>query len=654
MPAPYFYPRFTSEGFEFHEPTVCKRMGKDNWRILLSTLTVKQRPTPGSPPAALRNLRYDTSFLRDPLTSGITFPHRAAAVMMRMDTQCQWFTPGERRYIGDHFGYFGGEMLLYRPLPADKCQPTINLYPEQEDYVSFLVERVLTPQRMASHESQAYLHVETGGGKTIIAMALIARLQGPACVIVPTEELRKTGIETAQFMLPGLRAIAYKNETDKKRAKKGLPPLSTADADIMFLIVNTARNKPPEFYRQFKTIIYDEAHEYQSKSSRALFWLTGCIPFQIGMSATPADRYDMLDRIVMKHLGDPLFLDDVVAQRRKERGEDEDSGDKFVFPGRVLEVHYSGKEEYVMSDPEHTTVTQKIGRIVADPHRFELVAAYIEMVLNLHKTLPNPQEWGLGLDERGVERRHSVLVFAEHREYLVVLKEYLSRRISPADICIEEDPDEALAHLKEKGTYKGKVESVKDMMEKGGQHHLDSVVLRGGATELDRIGSRLSRVVLTTYAYSRRGVDLVHMTAEVLASPRRNGGMQITGRITRKSTDESLKSIHRLVVDLRDVETSLNSQADGRRKVYKDAKRQWPIWFVKNKYSDFPLPPDPDQSPVPGQPPYVPGQATHPMYAEKAKIRDTAAQEKAPPSISQLFQGPTGKKHARAGKPPQQ
>jgi hypothetical protein len=102
-------------------------------------------------------------------------------------------------------------------------------------------------------------------------------------------------------------------------------------------------------------------------------------------------------------------------------------------------------------------------------------------------------------------------------------------------------------------------------------------VLRGGVRSeyLEQVRKKGARVVLTTYGYSRRGVSLPRMTAIVLASPRRNGLMQILGRITRKGDD---MTIVRQVVDIVDVNTMYRGQFYDRKEAYK--LRDWPVSVV--------------------------------------------------------------------------
>jgi hypothetical protein len=72
------------------------------------------------------------------------------------------------------------------------------------------------------------------------------------------------------------------------------------------------------------------------------------------------------------------------------------------------------------------------------------------------------------------------------------------------------------------------------------------------------------------------------MTALVKATPRRNGGIQIAGRVLRRGSDQT---IVREIVDIVDMRTGLKSQWLDRAKDYK--KKGFPVSIVKAAWSDF-------------------------------------------------------------------
>lgn len=569
-------------------------MGK-NWTKLKRSFTIKAVPDPRAPPAALRKLRKHVCYMWDAPSDRITLPRRFAEVLAQNDPKHILFSPFEKAHrLIEPAGYFGGQPSGVRTLDLTPEDFKYTLYPYQTVYVDHVVNNRLSPQKVQAGAGQVYIQLDTGKGKTIVALALVARLKVPTCIVVPTLELQDTGVKRAKEALPSLRVVAYSNALAKKHEKKGKPAPSAANVDIMFIVINTARTKPPEFYRGFGMAILDEASEYHSPTSSAVLWNVQA-PCLVGLSATPHERPDKMDRVVSVFLGNPLALEDVIPPEEI---------DDFKFRGRVREVKYVGHPAHLGESAPGAAAIVKIGNIVMDPHRLELVAAEVDQLLHLHETLPPEEleEWGLGLDEHGVVRRHAVFVFAEHRDYLPALRDALNRRgITGDKIYIDEDDPTALP---------------------------DATILRGGATEVDRHDSIRSSVVLTTYGFSRRGISLNQMTAQVLASPRRNGMTQISGRICRLTPDPSTRSIRRIVVDIRDVKTSLTSQSSTRRMVYR--KRLWDIYSVDSSFTDFPLPADAPIPPI-GEYSTVPAgtplsQAKPPSLEKRVVVRARAAE----------------------------
>lgn len=547
-------PAFTARGLRVHLPTLRSQLGT-KWQSFLNRLTVRERPQPGAPPAALSSLRRHQCYQVE--GEYLLLPRRYGALLQKFG-----FAAG----LQEPPGTFGGQPSEIRRLPAARCQLAVALYDYQQAYVEHVLVERLGAERRRAGDAQVYVEVGTGKGKTFMALAVGAGLRVPMCFIVPTRALQADGVREANLALPELTAVAYSNELERRCRKRGEPPPSAANTDIMFCVVNTAREKPPSFFRGFGLIVLDEAHEYHSPKSSALLW-NAAAPCTVGLSATPLERPDGMDRVVVQHLGPPLPLEAVVDA--------ELIGD-IDFDGRVREVWYSGHPDYlpgaVLADgtivPATGPAICKIGRLIDDPHRLALVAAEVDRILHLHETLPPAEleEWGLGpYPGTGELRRHSVFVFAEHRRYLPAFRAALVQRLGDEfiycpDLAEEAEEQAAAAH---------------------------PVMLRGGASDEERAAARQCRVVVTTYGFSRRGISLPHMTALVKATPRRHGSTQIDGRICRRANSPALCSIRRLVVDLRDVETALASQSTQRRQRYAD--RDWPIFYLKQTYTDYPL-----------------------------------------------------------------
>jgi hypothetical protein len=352
-------------------------------------------------------------------------------------------------------------------------------------------------------------------------------------------------------MFPGLRTGFYRNPTARTRAR----PPDPATHDVVVVIINTFRDKDPGWMEGFGTVILDEAHEYHSPQNGKALWLAQT-PAVLGLSATPLERPDGLDRYVTYHLGPPISAAaipgfDVSAVN---------------FRAAVREIVYGGHPDHceTVSTPQGVmSAVLTVDSILGDPYRLRLVAAEAARLYHLHRTA-SPAEleaWGLGprpesaatpsLPAGGV-RRHGVFVFAELRRYLPALREALLAHFAPEEVAAPELEEEAFGPALD-------CPQVSTLM--GG-------VAPSAVGDARRAGAH---VVLTTYGYSRRGISLTEMTSIILASPRRNGMRQILGRIFRRGSDES---IVRQVVDIVDSRTGLRGQATDRRKLY--AERGYP------------------------------------------------------------------------------
>jgi len=520
--------------------------GRGGYQRLARTLTVTEKVQPGRPKTYARACR--TAYFTDPQDPGFVYVPRVKAPALLGTALKATHAPAfaEACRVG------GG----VRAVPAARWRPAQRLYAYQEAAANYLCSAA-GPFGAAGAAGVAYVQMGTGMGKTRFSMAVAARGRGPVFVVVPTEAIRLQWMDEFAKVFPELSVAAYANPP--KNGKRAAP--SPATHDVVIGIVNTVRAKTAGFFAGYATVVLDEAHELSSPHGVRVLWLAQEAPRVLGLSATPSERLDGLDRVVFHFLGRPI------------RAETDIPGFDTVgvnFLGRVREVEYEGSPEYcetVLSAAGTVSAIGTIGNLIRDPARLRLVAAEVERLFSLHETEPPASlaAFGLGLrpaaaatpgHPEGAPRMHGVFVFAEHREYLPALRDALCERFAPEDI---EAPELGSAAA---GTV--------------------PVVLRGGATRAEIHSAHRARIVLTTYGYSRRGVSIVEMTAIVLATPRRSGLRQILGRITRRGSDES---ILRLVVDIKDVCTALRGQNADRRKVYKE--KLYPIYRVRVNHADF-------------------------------------------------------------------
>ena len=538
---------------------VAKLGGQRAFRRFLGALTVTEKAQPGRPKAYARARRtaYDTG-----AEAGFLVVPRARApvllgrILARVETEPA-FAAAVR---------VGGGV---REIPAEDWVPAQPFYAYQEAAAEHICRT--TGALGLGGTGFAYMQMGTGMGKSRFGMAVSARNRGPVFVVVPTKAIRLQWLDEFQLVFPNLRCAPYDNPPKKSKKVAALP----STHDVVVGIVNTVRAKEPGFFAGYATVILDEVHELHSPKNLNVLWLAQEAPKVLGISATPDDRIDGLDKVVYHFLGTPIWAErDIPAF---------DVGD-VNFNARVREVEYAGHPDHcetAISAAGTVSAIETVGNVICDPARLRLVAAEVDRLFRLHETESAGVLLGLGLGPRpaggvsegfpeGEIRTHGVFVFAEHRAYLPTLREALLERFAPEDIEVPEIED---------GDAPDDDGKVDDAVAEGADI---PVVLRGGATR-DQLGrAHRARIVLTTYGYSRRGVSLVEMTAIVLATPRRNGMNQILGRITRRGSDES---ILRIIVDVKDVRTALKSQNTDRRKVYKAKK--YPIYRVIVDHTEY-------------------------------------------------------------------
>lgn len=562
------------------------RVGGDaRLKKLLSALTITEKSLPGRPRGVASVTRRAYSLSRDALT----IPCIKALPLLRAKMiDAMLAEPPSEAKLGTSTKIGTNASLpLPRELAAACLVQEEPFYPYQEAAIEYLCGTTakgpgpLSPESVAAHTGVAYLEMQTGLGKSRVGAGVIARRREPALIVVPTSALAEQWLDEFQIVYPELTVAVYHNPPKNSRR---VPP-GPRTHDVVIIIINTFRDKTPEFMEGFGTVILDEAHEYCSVQNSRALWLAQTRAV-LGLSATPSERPDGLDRYVHLHLGPVVYSKDIPNF---------DIG-SVSFRGEVRLVEYTGHPDHceTATTPAGTmSAILTIGNINRDEARTRLIAAEIDRLAHLHETESPDELRRLGLGPRpeaaatpkhpaGEIRQHGVFVFAEHREYLLDLRKALLERVDASEILAPE--------LEEKKTAKA------------GAARQPVTVLRGGVSKQAVPDARRAgaHIVLTTYGYSRRGISLPDMTALVRASPRRNGSTQINGRILRRGSDES---ILRQIVDIVDVTTGLRSQVSDRRKAYK--AKGYPITKVHASWEDYPasepaaLPPPAEPAPAP-------------------------------------------------------
>jgi hypothetical protein len=476
-----------------------QKIGEDQYKKLLSTLTVREKIHPGRPKNIIQVIKH-AYFIEGNL---LYIPRIKKLQLMKI--------PG--LFLSETFP----EQITKR---FTNIQPQQDLYQYQEAAINFLYETI------SPNTPCKYLQMDPGLGKTRVGCGLIVKIGEPAIVVAPTDAIANQWVDEFAEIYPELKVAVYHNKDN----------FNSTTHDVLVVIINTFRNKTQEFLEGFGVVILDEAHEYHSTANCRALWLAQHVPTAIiGLSATPSDRPDGLDRYINLHLGEVILPSNIPGF---------DAG-KVNFKCEVHAIKYTGIPEYcetALNPAGMMSAILTIGRLIKDPVRLNMLAKEAYRIFTLHET-KDAASYGLGprpasaASEKfpeGEIRRHGIFIFAEHRDFLPIIKEALLKVFNSDVILIPE------MNILRGGVHK---DAVKDAR-KAGAH-----------------------IVLTTYGFSRRGISLPEMTAIIAATPRRNGMRQILGRIFRRGSDES---IVRIFTDIIDVGTGLKGQFTDRKKIYVD------------------------------------------------------------------------------------
>ena len=135
------------------------------------------------------------------------------------------------------------------------------------------------------------LEAGTGSGKTVIALAVIAKRRQPTLVLVHTKELLYQWAERARTFL-GVEAGLIGD------GNFSLAPITIA-------IVNSARNRLSELPAHFGQLCVDECHRVPASLFTEVVTAFDC-RYLLGLSAT-AFRRDGLTKLIYMYLGDRAF-----------------------------------------------------------------------------------------------------------------------------------------------------------------------------------------------------------------------------------------------------------------------------------------------------------------------------------------------------------
>lgn len=362
-------------------------------------------------------------------------------------------------------------------------------------------------ERAQSGKAGLILNLQAGQGKTFLAMALIGALKCRTLIVVHNSSILDQWIKLLTQYFPGTCIGQYYG---KKKIMGDIVVgiINSLVTDIKLPGIST----PREFYDKFDFIIYDEVHEFCSATRAQIYNIAQCT-YSLGLSATPSDRDDSLDKI--NHWGCGSVYD--AAKTLGYTTTD------ITFMGNVTKVCYSGPLEYtetiVNEKLDLVSVPAMIEQLCKDPYRLSMI---VDLIIQQHVS---------GLN---------VLVFADRRSYLELIRIALDKKNTQSQMLTDD---------KEK-------------------LQIDAIRLVGGAKSQDMIVAQETKnIILTTYQYMGTGTSIPKMNSLVLTTPRKSKSRQFIGRIFRLGSDYS---ITRQIVDIVDMRITLKNQWQKRMQYYKE------------------------------------------------------------------------------------
>jgi len=289
--------------------------------------------------------------VRQALSAALTLPNPAYIDAERHGRSTRDLAPWLRYYAVRDDGTIdvprGAAEMVHRICLAHDLRPTWRDETHLEGPVSFDEHVTLSPvQERAVAEALrrrvGVLEAPAGSGKTIMAMALIARRRQPTLIIVHTRELAHQAIA---------RAVAVLGLAEEEIGLVGDGQCRVGERLTVALVQTLARGIPPALL-DVGHVVVDEAHHCPAEQMAAVIGQFDA-RFLLGLTATPYRR-DGLDAVIGFHLG-PTVARIAAA----------DLADRLIVP-RVIKRDTGLR-------PWGDSFGELVSELVADPERNALI-----------------------------------------------------------------------------------------------------------------------------------------------------------------------------------------------------------------------------------------------------------------------------------------
>jgi type I site-specific restriction endonuclease len=418
------------------------------------------------------------------------------------------------------------------------------LKPEQQASFDEMIRDYFSKTLLNVGAAGCVLQKPCGAGKTYDGIAMINHVRRRTLWITNTDISVRQTIRTIKKVFPSLVVIDGHECADfvieGKGAKKS-SPTDKADFDIVvstvhpFVLDHTLMRKYPEQMKAFVDtiglVIYDEIHVLAAPIFRRLFDIFSP-RYQLGMTATPGERDDMMDLYYVTLVG-PIFSPSIEEKK---------------FPGVVHVIDYFNSE-------------------TADYRKFIKIRGKKEGAIKEDEELSSDE-----LDDSSSRTRGGML------------------NVSKTIGCITSDPKrmtlllslvaEALARYPDKGiiifcNLHSEIEMVSRGLDEAIKNGAIPKVICGevhGRTSPLAVFQAVNEAQIIVGNYQKLGTafsEARFMTA-IIWSSCKSRCKQAVGRITRWCPDEEQNEIVRHVYDFADRYTLAGSQFRFRAEVYKN------------------------------------------------------------------------------------
>jgi len=443
----------------------------------------------------------------------------------------------------------------------------------QNVVVERLMQDVFTPTQAANGTACCTLNLGAGRGKTFIAASIISKISRAALYFIPNSSILSQTMEAMKICLPNavvefygdvkdsslsaakklyrVHSAAAKTKTSANANPLAIASMVTANAekkewiankyhqlmlermksiDVCVVIINSAMMLDEDFFANFGLMIFDEVHEYCGKERAKVFWKCQA-PYMLGMSATTDEHMYGWDKVYYMHVGE-------VIHAKAMPGYDPD---EVKFKGSVKIIKYHGPPGFT-----ENKISPATGMLFAPDMHLQAMNDTCRNMLIICEILL------LYLD---TQCERNIFVFFERREHVQRIvnmmrnKEVLrlAARILSAEPYRIQTPNNIEAEGDEL-VFAPEI----DMM-------------RGGSKQEEIYRAMKSRIIVTTYGYSKTGVSIIRMNSLIIGTSRKSKFKQTLARSMRLRSDYS---IERKFVDIVDWDTAIKAQHYERRKAY--------------------------------------------------------------------------------------